>query len=83
MIISGTAGARKVASLNNWAILYIQVQNAVNLRISNDAWTLTGQQYGNDQGLVIAQNDGIKKLQWRGDLWVVGDGSIFNLEIVQ
>ncbi len=57
--------------------IYVQVLSGTSARLSRDEQTLE-QSTG---GLTITPTDGILHLEWRGDLWIAGDGRA-NIEIV-
>ncbi len=69
----------------DYRIYYLQVLNAVNVRISNNADTFNTAIAGLTQGLALSQGDGILKLPWRGPLWLMADTgavSYVNIEVV-
>lgn len=72
----------KLASLAFYRNVYIQVQGAVNVSISNQETSLQTPAYGVQQGLTFSSADGVVRLPWVGELWAVGDGGLIDVEII-
>lgn len=53
----------------------VQVTGAGAVRIAQSAHELINPFLGVNQGLTIAAADGLKGFWWRGDFWIIGDGS--------
>lgn len=82
-IVSNTTPVKKVASFNNWTLVHIQVRDASTIFLSNNRKALEVPGPGASQGgLAITAADGIKSLNWIGDLYITGSNiqSLFDLE---
>ena len=82
MLVTTTASPRLAGYFPKRVEMYIQVYGAANVRVAESKQTRSTWLCSMASALEFTAADGVRRLPWRGELWIGGAGGVIDLEIL-